>query len=1047
MDRSGKYSLALSGTLLLTLSAQSLLLATETQVSIFSTLPAWMADLLGAAFYFLGIFLAASVLLGYSKAAQTWVFLSTSISLIVIGREYIQVNYIAEGAVTLSMALAFLLCNWLTPKRHWMIETMQWTNLVIGAGLFIRPNLFTTVSVYTHIETNLAVFAILLLFSGLFSLLAGWFSSTPDTRMGIFLAIPWVLWGMMFILPLHLLNLGVAVSVILGLVLSEIIPWQKLVLFEAAAIGRRFFRLIIAGQVVALALVIWILRLGEANLSIPAEQLTSVRGIALLSFNMLCLVGIFVIASVNLSINGFFSSLNATPVIEPEPDEKPIGLRQRLVNSFLEPFDTSQKFFRGYFLLRDEYETLHARQLSGEKHRMAQLNLLHQLNLELESILDPPVSAQLTANAIFNAIGGTLTVVMQYDQEHDDLITLATSGPQSSSIPPGFRQKTTQGLIGRAARLRRTQLVSDTRHDAAYSHIQNQDCLSEIVVPLLYHNRLRGVIIVDSDEPNIFNDSDIRTIETVSLQLVTAWERSDHDQRLTNLISAGVTLSTTLDLDGLIKEIAEVARQTLDARFVFVALTEKGGRVTRTAHTGHAPTLLGILNSEPGRNSLVQAVIGGVSTFRLRDVRRRFASTPTGSNELRSLLAAPIRLRQSSIGAILSFGKFGNLSFSENDESLVSLLATQAAAAIETTWLYQELRAMLSTATQLYQLSIRVIQSEQLTDAAAAIAETAYQLSKGTLAGIVLTTVEKTIEVKVQIDTNGLHPGAGHPMDLIHQALDSGQTIIHSGANRAARICIPLQTPRGQYGALWVQIPEEYWRNARITDNLHTLANQAALALERSRLLVVTRKQAEEIKAAYHELETTYDQTLIALSSALDARDRETEGHSLRVAQIAHHLGKRLGLSQEQAKALGRGSILHDIGKIGISDSILLKPGTLSEIEWESMRTHPDVGARIIEGIPFLQDAIPVIRFHQERWDGSGYPLGLKGEEIPLLARIFSVVDAFDALTNDRPYRKKTSLGDAMKHLKNDAGTLFDPEIVAEFENMVKEGLITTLAS
>jgi hypothetical protein len=139
MNQSGKYSLAISGTLLLILSAQSLLLAPETQVGVFSTLPTWMVDLLGVAFYFLGMFLVASVLLRYSRAAQTWVYLSTAISLVVIGREYIQVNYIAEGAATLSMALAFLLCNWLPLKRNWIIETMQWTNLGIGAGLFMRP--------------------------------------------------------------------------------------------------------------------------------------------------------------------------------------------------------------------------------------------------------------------------------------------------------------------------------------------------------------------------------------------------------------------------------------------------------------------------------------------------------------------------------------------------------------------------------------------------------------------------------------------------------------------------------------------------------------------------------------------------------------------------------------------------------------------------------------------------------------------------------------------------------------------------------------------
>ncbi len=137
-----------------------------------------------------------------------------------------------------------------------------------------------------------------------------------------------------------------------------------------------------------------------------------------------------------------------------------------------------------------------------------------------------------------------------------------------------------------------------------------------------------------------------------------------------------------------------------------------------------------------------------------------------------------------------------------------------------------------------------------------------------------------------------------------------------------------------------------------------------------------------------------------------------------------------------------RGSILHDIGKIGISDSILLKPGALSPEEWESMRLHPDIGARIIEGIPFLQDTLPVIRYHQERWDGSGYPIGLKGQEIPFLARIFAVVDAYDALTNDRPYRKKVPIAQALEFLNAKSGILFDPEIVAAFNALIRDGLV-----
>jgi len=127
---------------------------------------------------------------------------------------------------------------------------------------------------------------------------------------------------------------------------------------------------------------------------------------------------------------------------------------------------------------------------------------------------------------------------------------------------------------------------------------------------------------------------------------------------------------------------------------------------------------------------------------------------------------------------------------------------------------------------------------------------------------------------------------------------------------------------------------------------------------------------------------------------------------------------------------LERGALLHDIGKIGISDTILHKPGKLTEDEWKIMRIHPDIGARIVEGIPFLQETLPVIRYHHERWNGSGYPIGLKEKDIPLQARIFAVVDVFDALTSSRSYRKRSSPEDAVQYLQEQAGILFDAEIV-----------------
>jgi putative nucleotidyltransferase with HDIG domain len=194
-----------------------------------------------------------------------------------------------------------------------------------------------------------------------------------------------------------------------------------------------------------------------------------------------------------------------------------------------------------------------------------------------------------------------------------------------------------------------------------------------------------------------------------------------------------------------------------------------------------------------------------------------------------------------------------------------------------------------------------------------------------------------------------------------------------------------------------------------------------------------------ELDRALRSLEDAYRSTLKALTAALETRDAETHGHSERVVTFSLRLGRELGLDKSQMTALEFGSLLHDIGKIGVPDAILRKPAKLDEDEWAKMREHPLHGQSILREIEFLEDAAQVVAQHHERWDGSGYPLGLKGREINLNARIFAVADAFDAMMSDRVYRRGRSYEAAAAELDEWAGRQFDPEIVEAFHRVPRE--------
>src|SRR5580700_11877919 len=225
------------------------------------------------------------------------------------------------------------------------------------------------------------------------------------------------------------------------------------------------------------------------------------------------------------------------------------------------------------------------------------------------------------------------------------------------------------------------------------------------------------------------------------------------------------------------------------------------------------------------------------------------------------------------------------------------------------------------------------------------------------------------------------------------------------------------------------------------------LINAVGRALENRRLKVENRKyqtdleslveaRTKELKAAVAELKRSYDITLEALGDALDLKDAETEGHSRRVTAYTIAIARKMGLAKEEVDVIARGAFLHDIGKMAIPDAILLKPGKLTDDEMDIMKEHCYRGYKILSRIPFLAEAAEIVYSHQERYDGLGYPRRLKGDEIPLGARIFAIADTLDAITSDRPYRKAQSIQAARKEIELWSGRQFDPAIVKVFLEM-----------
>lgn len=280
---------------------------------------------------------------------------------------------------------------------------------------------------------------------------------------------------------------------------------------------------------------------------------------------------------------------------------------------------------------------------------------------------------------------------------------------------------------------------------------------------------------------------------------------------------------------------------------------------------------------------------------------------------------------------------------------------------------------------------------------------------------------------------------------IVRQVMSTGEPVLTTNAQEDPRfgmeasvvslqlrsiLCVPLKLKDDIIGVMFVdnRIHTALFKESDL-EMLSAFADQAAMAINTARLF-------DELQDANQELQIAYEATLKGWVMALDLRDKETEGHTQRVTALTQKLASKMGIYKGEMVHIKRGALLHDIGKMGIPDGILLKPSSLTQAERELMMQHPSLAYEMLSPIEFLRPALDIPYCHHEKWDGSGYPRNLRGADIPFAARIFTVVDVWDALTSDRPYRGPMNSAEVREHIQQGAGSHFDPQVVQAFLEM-----------
>jgi PAS domain S-box-containing protein len=617
------------------------------------------------------------------------------------------------------------------------------------------------------------------------------------------------------------------------------------------------------------------------------------------------------------------------------------------------------------------------------------------------------------------------------------------------------------GVVGRCAREKATIRVSDVRSDGDYREATPQT-RSELAVPLIAEGNLIGVINAESKEPNNFQDYDVRLLETIASQLGTAISKlrankQEREQRriAEALAEIAMALNSSLNIEEIIEQVLEKLAGLIPYKTASVFLQKNGAaRVFR--HRGYSELGLEswLENMEidvPASDFLIlKRLYSKKQPILIPDTEQNPEWTPLSKTSwIRSYLGVPI-LQKGSLLGFINLNHELPQAFDESDIKIMIALANQVSTALENADLYRQQKKQLNFLESLRRIDHAITGNMDLT----------------VTLNVIMTEITERLDMDAvnilvydasafQINTVGRHGfrqqhlhhlDITHPEGLIGEIIRQRNPIVIPDLESVELTCerlehflkeefrayygIPLMAKGKVVGVLelfhrsLIDLTAEWQRYAE------TVAAQTAIAIDNSQLF-------SNLQMANMELSMAYDNTLEGWAGALELRDHETEGHSRRVVDLTMALVEAMGIPKDQRIHIRRGALLHDIGKMGVPDRILQKEGKLDEREWEIMKKHPLYARQWLKPIAYLKPALDIPIYHHERWDGAGYPEGLAGENIPLAARIFAVIDVWDALRSDRPYRDAWPVEKVKRYIREESGKHFDPAVVDAFLGIV----------